>query len=46
MANTNIFSNSCINSTFRDGTLPLLHRSILPGVDKVPVLLLRDPAYT
>lgn len=31
---------------FRDGTLPLLYRSLLPGVDKVPVLLFGDPAYT
>ena len=41
-----VFSNSRINSMFRDGTLPLLYRSLLPGLDKVPVLLLGDPAYT
>ena len=41
-----VFSNSTINKMFRDGSLPLLHRSLLPGFDKIPVLLLGDPAYT
>ena len=41
-----VFSNSRINCMLRDGTLPVLYRSLLPGVDKVPVLLLGDPAYT
>ena len=27
------------------GELPMLYREILPGYDKVPVLLLGDPAY-
>ena len=39
-----VFSNSRINFMFRDGILPLLHRLLLPGVDKVPVLLLGDSA--
>ena len=39
-----VFSNSRINCMIGDGILPLLHRSLLPGVDKVPVLLLGDPA--
>ena len=41
-----VLSNSRIISMFRDGALPLLHRSLLPGVGKVPVVLLADPAYT
>ena len=43
---TNVLSNSTINEMFRDGSQPLLHRSLLPGFDKIPVLLLGDPAYT
>jgi len=35
----NVFSNSTINKMFRDGSLPLLHRSLLLGFDKIPVLL-------
>ena len=41
-----VFSNSRINCMFRNGTLPVLYGSLLPGFDKVPVLLLGDPAYT
>lgn len=41
-----VFANSKINSMLRDGTLPLLYRTLVPGFDKVPVLLLADPAYT
>ena len=41
-----VFSNSHVNSLFREGKLPLLYKSLLPGYDKVPVLLLGDPAYT
>lgn len=41
-----VFSNSRINCMFRDGTLPLQYKSLLPGCDRVPVLLLGDLAYT
>lgn len=30
---------------FSKGELPMLYKEILPGYDKVPVLLLGDPAY-
>ena len=36
------FSVTHVNSMFRDGTLPVLYRSILSGVDRIPVLLLGD----
>jgi len=39
-----VFTNCRINFMFRDGILPLLHRLLLPGVDKVPLLLLGDSA--
>ena len=41
-----VLSNSHVNFLFREGKLPLLCKSLLPGYDKVPVLLLWDPAYT
>lgn len=40
-----VFSNSRINRMLSKGELPMLYREILPGYDKVPVLLLGDPAY-
>ena len=40
-----VFSNSHMNSLFGEGKLPLLYKSLLPGYDKVHVLLLGDPAY-
>ena len=43
---TKVFSNSTVNEMFRDGSLPLLHTSLPPGFDKIPVLLQGDPAYT
>ena len=30
----------------REGKLPTVHRSLIPGHDKIPSLLLADPAYT
>ena len=41
-----VFANSHINKLLRDGRLPLVYRELLPGYDKVPALLLADPAYT
>lgn len=41
-----VFSNSNINCLLREGKLPFLYKSLLPGYEKIPVLLLGDPAYT
>ena len=41
-----VFSNSNINYLFQEGKLPQVYRTLLPGFDKVPCLLLGDPAYT
>ena len=40
-----VFSNSRINRMLNKRELPMLHKEILPGYDKVPVSLLADPAY-
>ena len=41
-----VFSNSIINAMLREGTLPIVYKSLVPGRDKIPSLLLADPAYT
>ena len=40
-----VFANSRINKAMREGKIPKLFRVLLPGRDKVPLLLLGDPAY-
>ena len=40
-----VFANSRINNLLRDQQLPMVHREIMPGYDKVPPMLLGDPAY-
>lgn len=43
----NVFSNSIINAMLMEGTLPSVYKSLVPGCDKIPSLLLfADPAYT
>ena len=39
-----VFANSRINKAMREGKIPKLFRVLLPGRDKVPLLLLGDPA--
>ena len=41
-----VFSNSNINYLLQEGKLPQVYRTLLPGFNKVPCLLLGDPAYT
>ena len=41
-----VFSNSNINYLLQEGKLPQVYRTLLPGFDKVPCLLLGDPDYT
>lgn len=43
--NGQVFPNSRINRMLSKGELPVLYKEILPGYDKVPVLLLGDPAF-
>lgn len=40
-----VFSYSRINRMLREGELPMMYKRMVPGYDKVPVLLLGDPAY-
>ena len=40
-----VFSNSIVNAMLREGTLPIVYKSLVPGRDKIPPLLLADPAY-
>ena len=41
-----VFSNSIINAMLREGTLPIVYKSLVPGRDKIPSLLIADPACT
>lgn len=41
----NVFSYSSINQRIKDQTKPYLRQTLLPGRDKVGLLLLADPAY-
>ena len=41
-----VFSNSIVNAMLREGTLPIVYKSLVPGRDKIPSLLIADPAYT
>lgn len=41
-----VFSNSNINYLLQEGKLPQVYRTLLPGFNKVPCLLLGDPVYT
>lgn len=40
-----VFSQSRINRMLREEELPMMYKRLLPGDDKVPVILLADPAY-
>lgn len=40
-----VFAHSRINNMLREERLPMMYKRLLPGHDKVPVILLGDPAY-
>ena len=40
-----VLANSRINKLFLEKKLPMIYKEILPGYDKIPGSLLRDPAY-
>lgn len=40
-----VFGNSRINRLLREEKLPMMYKELLPGHEKIPVTLLRDPAY-
>ena len=40
-----VFANSHINKAMQEGRISKLYRALLPGRNKVPLLLLADPAY-
>ena len=40
-----VFAYSNINKGMQEGRIPKLYRSLLPGRDKVPLVLIGDPAY-
>ena len=39
------FANSMLNKQFTDKSLPYVYRTLLPGTDKIPPVILADPAY-
>ena len=41
-----VFSNANINYLLQEGKLPQVYRTLLPGFNKGPCLLLGDPAHT
>ena len=40
-----VFANSSVNDKLRNGKLPRVFQSVLPGYEKVPNYLIVDPAY-
>ena len=40
-----VFGNSRINRLLREEKLPMLYNEFLPGYDRMPVILIGDPAY-
>ena len=40
-----VYANSQLNTHFTEKTLPMTYRSLLPGTDRIPPLILGDPAY-
>ena len=40
-----VFANSNLNKMFVEKTLPMVYRAVLPGTDRIPPLVLGDPAY-
>lgn len=40
-----VFGNSRINRLLREEKLPMMYKELLPGHEKIPVTLLRDPVY-
>ena len=40
-----VYANSQLNKHFVEKTLPMTYRSLLPGTDRIPPLILGDPAY-
>ena len=42
---SHVFANSRINTLLRDQKLPMVYREVFIGHDKVPPILLGDPAY-
>ena len=40
-----VFANSSVNDKLRNGKLPRVFQSVLPGYEKVPNYLIGDPAY-
>ena len=40
-----VFANSNVNHALRENLLPQGYRQLLPGTEKVPLIILGDPAY-
>ncbi len=40
-----VYANSNLNKMFTEKTLPMVYRALLPGTDRIPPLVLGDPAY-
>lgn len=40
-----VYANSNLNRMFTEKQLPMVYRAILPGTDRIPPLVLVDPAY-
>ena len=40
-----VFANSNLNRLLMEKALPMTYRTILPGTDRIPPLILGDPAY-
>ena len=40
-----VFANSKLNKQLTEKTLPIVYRTLIPGTERIPPLILGDPAY-
>ena len=40
-----VFANSKLNKQLTEKTLPMVYRTLIPGTERIPPLILGDPAY-
>ena len=40
-----VYANSKLNKMFKEKAFPMVYRALIPGTDRIPPLVLGDPAY-
>ena len=45
MHDSRVFANSKLNKQLTEKTLPMVYRTLIPGTETIPPLILGNPAY-